>query len=63
MSTDYRACLAAYHVEERMSRVGNCYNNVSTESFFATLKVVCTSRPFITRSKARTAIFEYIEGW
>jgi transposase InsO family protein len=46
-----------------MSRVGNCYDNAVMESFFATLKSECVRAAFITRAQARTAIFEYIEGW
>lgn len=62
-SAEYRACLAGYQVEESMSRVGNCYDNAVMESFFATLKAECVIQPFATRTQARAAIFEYIEGW
>jgi putative transposase len=46
-----------------MSRVGNCYDNAVMESFFATLKTECATGQFATRAQARTAIFEFIEGW
>lgn len=59
----YRHCLATYGWEESMSRVGNCYDNAVMESFFATLKAECANQFFATRAQARTAIFEYIEGW
>jgi putative transposase len=62
-SAEYRALLAAHGLEESMSRVGNCYDNAVVESFFATLKAECATQPFATRAQARTAIFEYIEGW
>ena len=59
----YQQALAAYDCQVSMSRVGNCYDNAAMESFFATLKAECATRRFATRADARTAIFEYIEGW
>ncbi len=58
----YQQELAAYACEVSMSRVGNCYDNAVMESFFSTLKSECPG-PFATRAEARSAIFEYIEGW
>jgi putative transposase len=46
-----------------MSRTGNCYDNAVMESFHATLKGECAYKPFETKAKARTAIFEFIEVW
>ncbi len=60
-SDAYRALLEAHHITVSMSATGNCYDNAMKESFFATLKSECASRPFATRAQARTAIFEYIE--
>jgi putative transposase len=57
----HRLELAACQVS--MSRVGNCYDNAVMESFFATLKTECATGQFATRAHARTAIFEFIEGW
>jgi transposase InsO family protein len=62
-SDAYRALLAQHHVIVSMSRTGNCYDNAMKESFFATLKTECASQPFATRAQARTAVFEYIEGF
>jgi putative transposase len=62
-SLAYRALLAQCHLCVSMSRVGNCYDNAMKESFFATLKAECVRQPFATRAQARTAIFDYIEGW
>lgn len=59
----YRALLEKQHITVSMSAVGNCYDNAMKESFFATLKTECASHPFATRAQARTAIFEYIEGF
>ena len=60
-SANYRALLADHDISVSMSGVGNCYDNAMKESFFATLKTECATRPFATRTAARSAIFEYIE--
>jgi putative transposase len=60
-SADYQQQLAQAHMTVSMSRKGNCWDNAMTESFFATLKTECANQPFMTRTQARTAIFEYIE--
>jgi putative transposase len=62
-SEAYQQALAAYHCQVSMSRIGNCFDNAAMESFFSTLKTECASQPFATHAQARTAIFEYIEGW
>ena len=47
-----------------MSRRGNCWDNAPLESFFATLKKdQLRDAPFATRWQARTALFDYIEGF
>ena len=44
--------------------VGDCYNNAMAESFFATLECeLIDRRSFRTRAEAKTALFEFIEGW
>jgi putative transposase len=62
-SEAYQQALAAHDCQVSMSRVGNCFDNAAMESFFATLKTECARQRFATRAQARTAIFEYIEGW
>jgi transposase InsO family protein len=62
-SLAYQGLLAHRGMIVSMSRRGNCYDNAMKESFFATLKVECAHQPFATRAQARTAIFDYIEGW
>jgi putative transposase len=43
---------------------GDCYDNAITESFFATLECELLDRSvFRTRTQARTALFDYIEGF
>jgi putative transposase len=47
-----------------MGRVGSAYDNALAESFVATLKTELLYRSsWPTRLVARTAIFEYIEGF
>jgi putative transposase len=61
----YQHRLAACGIQCSMSRPGNCWDNAVVESFFATLKTELCSKehPFSTRQEARTAIFEYVEGF
>jgi putative transposase len=48
-----------------MSGVGNCYDNAKAEAFFSTLKTECfpLNSCFASKAQARSAIFEYIEGY
>ena len=47
-----------------MGSRGDCYDNVITESFFATLECELLARStFRTHTQARTALFAYIEGF
>ena len=44
--------------------VGDAYDNAMCESFFATLECeLLASRRFTTQAEARTAVFEFIEGF
>jgi hypothetical protein len=46
----------------KVSRRGNCYDNATMESFWATLKLELVYRGcFETRAQARLQIFHYIE--
>ncbi|MDQ2787816.1 MAG: IS3 family transposase [Chloroflexota bacterium] len=50
-------------VASRGSR-GDCYDNALMESFFATLECeLLDGRPFPTHRMARTALFEFLEGF
>lgn len=52
------------NVKPSMGSVGNAYDNAMAESFFATLECeLLEQRCFRTQSEARTAIFDFIEGW
>ncbi len=51
-------------VAPSMGSVGDCYDNAITESWFATLECELLDRQtFRTHVEARTAIFEFIEGF
>jgi putative transposase len=58
-----RRCREA-HVRPSMGSVGDCYDNAMCESFFATLACELLDRVTLpTPAKARTAVFDFIEGW
>ena len=64
-STDYAGELAGANLLPSMSAKGNCYDNATCESFFATLKAEgfpdgCV---FDSKAEARLAIFDYIESF
>ncbi len=60
----YRQELAAHGLVASMSRKGNCYDNAYIESFWSSLKHEAVfGRRFTTRAEARSAIFDYIEGF
>ena len=51
-------------VRPSMGSVGDCFDNVMCESFFATLECeLLARRRFKTLAEARMAVFEFIEGW
>jgi putative transposase len=56
-------CLEA-GVRPSMGSVGDCFDNAMCESFFATLECELLDRSrFCNQAEARTAVFDYIEGW
>src|SRR5687768_8275540 len=51
-------------VRPSMGSVGDCYDNAMCESFFATLECeLLDRRRFRNQVEARTAVFEFLEGW
>lgn len=63
-SADYTALAERLGVRLSVGRTGQCWDNALAESFFATLKgELLGDRPWPTRAAARSAIFEFIEGW
>ena len=63
-SNEFRALLKTNEIQCSMSRKGDCWDNAVAESFFHTLKVeLIHGETYNTRQEAKTAIFEYIEGF
>ena len=56
---DYR--ISAPHAVDGLQ--GDCFDKAAAESFFATLEKDLLRRRFATRQDARTAVFDYIEGF
>lgn len=62
VASSYRERLAQQGIESSMSRTGDCWDNAVAESFFATLEFeLIEQQVFVTRDRARSAIFEFIE--
>ena len=63
-SNEFQALLKTNGIQCSMSRKGDCWDNAVAESFFHTLKVeLIHGKTYNTRQQAKTAIFEYIEGF
>ena len=63
-SAAFRTRCEAAGVEVSMGRRGDAYDNAVAESFFATLETELLARTgFATRNQARSAVFDYIEGF
>ncbi|MFD8149132.1 IS3 family transposase [Streptomyces sp. NPDC059708] len=63
-SRDFACLAASFNIRLSVGRTGVCWDNALAESFFATLKNELVSRhAWETHAAARSAIFEYIEGW
>lgn len=63
-SSAYRSLLARFGMKASMSRRGNCYDNASMESFWASLKKEQVHHQhYKTRNEARADIFDYIESF
>jgi transposase InsO family protein len=57
-SDAFQSALAQLGILQSMSRRGNCYDNATAESFWATLKTECFHHQLpATRAQARTMIF------
>jgi putative transposase len=60
----YADLLGWHGIAQSLGRPGTCWDNAVAESFFATLKTeLLDRRPRPTRRQARTAIFDFIEGF
>ncbi len=61
---EYQRLLADAEIVPSMSRKANCWDNAVVESFFSTLKHELVHRcTFASHAEARSAIFEYVEGF
>lgn len=61
-SASFTSALQNLGISQSMSRRGNCYDNATAESFWATLKAECFQNHIPqTRSQAKSMIFDYIE--
>ncbi|MCF6526452.1 integrase core domain-containing protein [Streptomyces sp. JJ36] len=63
-SAAYTTLSRQFGVQLSVGRTGQCWDNALAESFFATLKrELLGSRPWPTRARAHSAIFDFIERW
>ena len=63
-SQEFTALLDRNEIVQSLSRPGQCWDNAVAESFYSTLKCELVHRhAWPTRARARSAIFEFIEGW
>ncbi|MGI5518428.1 IS3 family transposase [Streptomyces sp. CA-106131] len=63
-SREFAALAMEFGVQLSVGRTGQCWDNALAESFFASLKrELIGDRPWPSRTAARSAIFEWIEGW
>lgn len=63
-AADYQAVLRSEHALISMSKKGDGYDNAMMDSFFSTLRAELTELVhFPTRHAARSAVFEFIEGF
>lgn len=61
---EFRTLLEAYHIQQSMSRRGNCWDNAPAESFFKSLKYEARMpKRLASYSQARRILFDYIECW
>lgn len=63
-SQQFASLATEFGVRLSVGRSGQCWDNALAESFFATIKrELLDTRPWHSRAAARTAIFDFIEGW
>ncbi len=64
VSREFARICERHQVRRSVGTAGDCYDNAVTESFFATLECELLDRTsFATHDRARTAIFDFIEGF
>ena len=61
-SHEWQTFLKHHNLESSMSRRGNCHDNAVAESFFSVVKArENQEEKYVSRTEARSDIFEYIE--
>ncbi|MCX4621027.1 IS3 family transposase [Streptomyces albogriseolus] len=64
ISQQFAALVAEFGVQLSVGRTGQCWGNALAESFFATIKrELLDTVAWPSKVVARTAIFDFIEGW
>ncbi|MFF8235124.1 IS3 family transposase [Streptomyces caelestis] len=63
-SQQFASLATEFGVRLSVGRTGQCWDNALAESFFATIKrELLDTSSWPSRTAARTAIFDFIEGW
>ncbi|MFG2632022.1 transposase [Streptomyces sp. NPDC048473] len=63
-SQQFAALAAEFGIRLSVGRAGQCWDNALAESFFSTIKrELLGTAAWPSRAAARTAIFDFIEGW
>ncbi|WP_416069985.1 IS3 family transposase [Streptomyces sp. ME01-18a] len=63
-SQQFVTLAARFGVRLSVGRTGQCWDNALAESFFSTIKrELLGTSAWPSRAAARTAIFDFIEGW
>ncbi|WP_392675221.1 transposase [Streptomyces sp. LN785] len=63
-SQQFASLAAEFGVQLSVGRTGQCWDNALAESFFSTIKrELLGTSAWASRAAARTAIFDFIEGW
>ncbi|MCX5421785.1 IS3 family transposase [Streptomyces sp. NBC_00078] len=63
-SQQFATLATEFGVRLSVGRTGQCWDNALAESFFATIKrELLDTSSWPSRAAARTAIFDFIEGW
>ena len=63
-STEYQSLLSNHSITPSMSRIGDCWDNAVSESFFATLKAeLVADAKWASKSQAKREVTEYLNWY